>query len=77
MSELRMKSFEELVEATDLDSASRYYPNKCSNCGVGIQYFKPLIKHYNVAQNPPVKIFCSKSCRDGWILESKLITTLL
>ncbi|BDI54916.1 MAG: Zn-finger protein [Thorarchaeia virus VerdaV2] len=77
MSGLRMKSFKELIETIGLDTATMYYPNKCYNCKRGIQFFKTAIQHYNVANNPPVKFFCSKSCRDGWILEQKLITTLL
>ena len=71
MSELRMKSFKELIEATKIDTAIRYYPHICQHCRNPIQYFKPLIKHCNIAQKPSIKFFCSKSCRDRWFLLSR------
>lgn len=71
MSGLRMKSFKELIEATEIDTAIRYYPHSCQYCKNPIQYFKPLIKHCNIAQNPSIKFFCSQSCRDRWILLSR------
>jgi hypothetical protein len=66
-----MKSFKELIDEGNLDAALRYYPNQCHYCKERIPYFKALIEHFNVANNPPVKFFCSESCRDGWILEQK------
>lgn len=71
MSELHVKSFEELIEETKIDTAIRYYPHTCQHCRNPIQYFKPLIKHVNVAQDPSIKSFCSKSCRGRWILASR------
>lgn len=71
MSELLMKSFAELIEKGDADLAKMYYSHTCHQCGAAIQFFKLVIKHCNIAQDPPVKFFCSKSCRGRWILLSR------
>ena len=52
----------------DLETALRYFPHLCYNCGYPIPFFKPKVKHCNVAQKPSVKYFCSKECRDRWII---------
>ena len=72
MSELRMKSFKELLEKMDIDAASRYYPYRCQNCGRVIPFFSAKIKHCNVTQKPSIKFFCSKECRDRWTLELRI-----
>lgn len=50
-----------------LKEALRYFPYMCFNCRKAIPFFNLKIRHINIAQDPPVKLFCSKSCRDKWI----------
>ena len=56
-----------------LIQALRYYPHVCSNCRGAIPFFNPKIRHTNIAQDPPVKFFCSKECRDKWIYSARRI----
>ena len=53
-----------------LRKALRYYPHTCYNCGKDIPYFNPKIRHVNIAQDPSVKLFCSKECRNKWIFSA-------
>ena len=50
-----------------IKKALRYYPYTCYNCRKPIPYFNPKIRHTNTAQDPSVKFFCSKECRNKWI----------
>ena len=47
-------------------SHKTYYPHNCSYCGALIPYHRKKVQHVNIAQDPPIKYFCCKSCRDSW-----------
>ena len=61
-------NIKEKLTTEELKTALDYYPNLCYNCGDPIEFFAAKIKHINTAQNPPVKFFCSKECRDRWMI---------
>lgn len=50
----------------DVVSNKTYHPRACYGCGAATPYFRPRIKHINIYQNPTIKFFCCKSCRDSW-----------
>lgn len=63
------------IDITDplLRQALRYYPHTCYNCRKAIPFFNPKIRHTNIMQDPPVKLFCSKECRSKWIFSTRRI----
>jgi len=43
----------------------------CFSCGIYVKYRKITVTHTNIAQNPPVKVFCSKACKIKWCLRKQ------
>lgn len=56
------------INPSDLAATKAYFPHICYLCGEPMPFFRPKVTHFNKEQKPSRKFFCSKSCRDEWMV---------
>jgi NADH:ubiquinone oxidoreductase subunit E len=56
------------LDPEDLAMAKVCFPHICYLCGEPMLYCRPKVTHFNKEQKPSKKFFCSKSCRDEWMV---------